>query len=253
MNNTASSNGFSSGFNWYVPAPMRETLASETPTMRPSARFEIPSRPAARNAALVTTAPSDTAGRMAARGMRNHSLLQKYYNIKLAPETTAKWGVDVIRLLRINESAVSIVNQDDVVSSDLLCGIGWLPKQLTARSRRHRNDARVLEPALRGDHVVPLADGVRSPHYADAVQPADVAFDGGRRGKDTPDRLTEHIHQRGVLEFSLDTGSNAFTIEPFLQRAAQRIVGRRQDDGRILQRPGEPPTDPRGQSRWRKE
>src|SRR4051812_37787756 len=62
---------------------MRETLASERPTMRASALFEIPIRPAARKAAFVTTAPSETTARTAARAI-DTSIPQKYFTSILA-------------------------------------------------------------------------------------------------------------------------------------------------------------------------
>src|SRR5262245_42700523 len=57
---------------------MRETLASDRPTMCASVLFEMPSRPAARSAAFVTTAPSETTARAAARGIPTPFPLKEY-------------------------------------------------------------------------------------------------------------------------------------------------------------------------------
>jgi hypothetical protein len=54
----------------YVPEPMREMVASDKPTIRPSVLFDTPRRAAARNAALVTTAfRVAAAGRTAGRAI----------------------------------------------------------------------------------------------------------------------------------------------------------------------------------------
>src|SRR5438552_19054911 len=57
MKRTGSSTGLSPGDNVYVPEPIRETVASETPMIRPSTLLEAPRRPAARSTALVVTVP----------------------------------------------------------------------------------------------------------------------------------------------------------------------------------------------------
>jgi hypothetical protein len=58
---------------------MRETVASESPTTAASARFVIPSRSAARNAAFVTTADGSglAAGRERGEGIAKLVFLEK--------------------------------------------------------------------------------------------------------------------------------------------------------------------------------
>ena len=129
------------------------------------------------------------------------------------------------------------------------CGFKDSRKQLIACRRRHGDDARVLEPALGGNDVVALTHRVRSADGANAVQPADVAFNRNWRREHTAHRLTEDVHQRRIFELCLHPRADALTVEPLLECTAQRTVRRRQDDGRVLERFGETSAKPGSQRR----
>src|SRR5262245_21046216 len=128
-----------------------------------------------------------------------------------------------------------------------------LREQLIAGRGRHRDHAWMLEAALGGDDVVPLADNLGPAGHADAVEARDVALDRGRRREDAAHGVAEDGHQRRVFELRLQRGADPFMLEPLLERAPQRAVGGRQDDRRILQRPGKAPPHARRQLRRREE
>src|SRR4051812_20154780 len=109
------------------------------------------------------------------------------------------------------------------------------------------------DATLRGDRVEARSDLRRAAHHLDAVPPRHVLLYRGGRRKETVAVLAQGLEERVVRHLRHDERFHGQTLEPGVERPAQRRVLSRQEERRSVQRLREAAFVPGSESRCRED